>query len=250
MTVHVYLSPHLDDAVFACGGLIAQQVSSGDEVSILTICAGNPPSGDLTPFAHELHMRWGGEKEPVEVRRAEDREACDDLGASFQHLEVLEAIYRKTGDGGAYYPTEESIFGVLHEEDSNLVDRLVAELKSRVGPETRLYTPLAIGGHVDHILTRRAAEGLRRPLYYYQDMPYATRGFEISERLGYPQAKEVIFSLRKRDIERWVAASLRYRSQISTFWANNEALREEFAAHLRQVDGLRLLTTYGVPNPF
>jgi len=39
----IYLSPHLDDAVLSCGGIIWQQVQSGHQVEIWTICAADPP---------------------------------------------------------------------------------------------------------------------------------------------------------------------------------------------------------------
>ena len=77
----IYLSPHLDDAAFSCGGLIWEQVKAGETVEVWTICAGEPPEGELPPFARSLHDRWGTGGQTVARRRAEDQAACEVLGA-------------------------------------------------------------------------------------------------------------------------------------------------------------------------
>ena len=69
----IYLSPHLDDAVLSCGGLIWEQVQLGERVEIWTIFAGDPPAEMLTPFAEELHTRWGCGLNAVEIRRLPKR---------------------------------------------------------------------------------------------------------------------------------------------------------------------------------
>jgi len=55
----VFLSPHLDDAVLSCGGFIFELIQKGERVEICTICAGDPPPGELSPLAEMLHQRWG-----------------------------------------------------------------------------------------------------------------------------------------------------------------------------------------------
>ncbi|NTV35511.1 MAG: PIG-L family deacetylase, partial [Anaerolineaceae bacterium] len=69
----IFLSPHFDDAVFSCGGLIYEQVQQGDQVEIWTICAGDLPEGQLSPFAEELHARWTTGRETISSRAAEDQ---------------------------------------------------------------------------------------------------------------------------------------------------------------------------------
>ena len=57
MLTHVYLSPHLDDAVLSCGGMIHRQAQAGERVVVVTVCAGDPPPGPLSDFARSLHER-------------------------------------------------------------------------------------------------------------------------------------------------------------------------------------------------
>src|SRR4030067_3282248 len=111
---HVYLSPHLDGAVFSCGGWAARQVSSGDAAPVLTVCSGDSPVGELTPFAYDLHRRWGGAGSPMAARRAEDLVACGRLGASVVHYPLSDAIYRRTPDEHPLYYSEQAILGTLH----------------------------------------------------------------------------------------------------------------------------------------
>ena len=77
----IYLSPHLDDAVFSCGGRIALQVRAGRRVWVVTVCAGSP-GGPLSDYAQVLHTYWGlAETDAPAARREEDRAALARLGA-------------------------------------------------------------------------------------------------------------------------------------------------------------------------
>jgi hypothetical protein len=65
----IYLSPHFDDVAFSCGGLVWEQTELGDEVSIWTICAGEPPPGPVSKYAQSLHDRWKTGPSAVSVVR-------------------------------------------------------------------------------------------------------------------------------------------------------------------------------------
>jgi LmbE family N-acetylglucosaminyl deacetylase len=75
------LSPHLDDGVLSLGAAIAEWSSSGSEVSIVTVLAGNPGSTlSARPWDQASGFRTAGEAS--RVRREEDRRACGIIGAS------------------------------------------------------------------------------------------------------------------------------------------------------------------------
>jgi len=98
------------------------------------------------------------------------------LGAEFIHLPIPDCIYRRVrGPLGWCYPSHADIFGPVHPDDGERVGEL-AELLSALPAGRRLFAPLAIGGHVDHVLVRRAVEtGFRPALTYYADQPYCAR---------------------------------------------------------------------------
>jgi LmbE family N-acetylglucosaminyl deacetylase len=240
MAAHLYLSPHLDDAVFSCGGLMAMQDARGEPISVLTLFAGDPPDYRISDFAAELHARWGKAGPPIAMRRAEDRLACGRLGASVVHLDFPDAIYRLDDSGKPLYPSEESLFDADAQKEGELLDRLVQALQEIDFGAAKIYCPMGLGGHVDHLLTRQAAERLSSPMLYYADMPYAARS-ENLEDLFNPQEvdwKSVLLS--SEAIDAWVAAILEYQSQLSTFWQDEDELYKELRNFHDEHDGIPL----------
>jgi LmbE family N-acetylglucosaminyl deacetylase len=245
MGSHIYLSPHLDDAVLSCGGLIARQAAGGESVLVVTVCAGDPGEAPLSELARALHERWGGSASPVGDRRSEDRVACGRLDASVLHLDIPDAIYRLDPTGGALYPTEEALTSPVSPSEADLIQR-VAERLQAACPPGRLYSPLAIGGHVDHRLTRAAAERLGRPLWYYRDFPYASRAASYPDDLPRPPAREAFLQLSAEEIQTWAAAVSEYRSQLSTFWPDEYSLYQEIRTFHDEASGVVLLAPLGV----
>jgi LmbE family N-acetylglucosaminyl deacetylase len=236
----VYLSPHLDDVVLSCGGLVAQQVSADEAVTVFTVCAGDSPVGELTPFAYDLHRRWGGAGSPMAARRAEDLVACGRLGASVVHYPLSDAIYRRGPGGEALYPDAASIFGRMHPADDSRVEELAASLRQAIPQDAAIYVPLALGGHVDHRLTRLAAERLGRPLWYYRDLPYDIRDGQPPEDLPIPPHGETRVPLASEEIDAWAAAAGEYHSQLTTFWDNFDIMAAELREYHDGRGGLRL----------
>jgi LmbE family N-acetylglucosaminyl deacetylase len=241
MTLRVYFSPHLDDAVFSCGGLIARQISADDVVQVVTVFAGDPPVGELTPFAYELHRRWGGEGSPMGLRRAEDLVACGRLGASVSHLGFVDAVYRRTKDGRSLHPDSDSLFGPLAPDEEAAIDGIAEALRRSVAPEAEVYLPLGVGSHVDHLMTRRAAERAGRSDWYYREVPYV---MSDAPRLVEPApdgVSEVVVALTEAEIEMWSIGVGEYHSQVSSFWPDVEALDAELRAYHDRFGGLPLL---------
>ena len=154
----IYLSPHFDDAVLSCGGLIWEQARAGIAVEIWTIFAGDPPPGPLSDFAVVNHKLWGvttGE-ETVTMRKAEDEAAAGIVGADLVHFEIPDCIYRRSPRGEYLYT--ETVMTSPRPAEKGLPRRIATALKSELREDDTLVCPLSLGGHVDHILARRAAE--------------------------------------------------------------------------------------------
>lgn len=223
----IFLSPHLDDIAFSCGGLVWDLTAAGHDVDIWTIAAGDPPGDDLSPFAEELHLTWGLGMDAVQIRRTEDQLACQIIGAAPRYFPYLDCIYRKSPAGNYYYASEEAIFGGLDTREAGLIERLSGELLEEIPEDAHLVAPLGIGNHVDHELTRKAANRLGRPLLFYADYPYAREAdgketLYFMERSSEWQGYE--FPVSEVGLENWIRAAQVYRSQISTFWADDEDL--------------------------
>jgi LmbE family N-acetylglucosaminyl deacetylase len=208
----IYLSPHLDDAVLSAGGLIYDQTRSGTPVEIWTLMCGYAPPEAVSPFAEMLHQMWGfsSAEETTQMRREEDRQAAAVLGASVQHFDFLDCIYRRGADGEWLYA---EVFTDPRPADAALPFQIAAELTTRLEAEDVLVCQLSVGSHVDHILVRQGAELLGRPLRYDIDVPYI---FYRPEELGSKSAgmSESVQPVSEAGLNAWKEAVLAYKSQL------------------------------------
>ena len=76
----VVVSPHLDDAVLSLGATIARTTRSGARVEVLTVFAGDP-SSRAPAGGWDTRAGFATEGEATLARRAEDLQACGQLGA-------------------------------------------------------------------------------------------------------------------------------------------------------------------------
>lgn len=232
---HVYLSPHLDDAVLSCGGMIHRQVQTGERVVVVTVCAGDPPSGLLSEFAQGLHTRWKTPRDAVNARREEDLAALTLLSAEAIHLTVPDCIYRTDPTTGRpLYVSEEALFRQLLAADTALIRRTATKVSSLLQGfrRPRLYAPLAVGQHVDHQLTRQAAEAAGSVYAYFEDYPYAARETDLSHHSLTRGFSPTVVPLTHANLQAKVRAIAAYSSQISSFWsdlAGMEAAVQHFA---------------------
>ena len=237
----IYLSPHFDDVALSCGGLVWQQVQAGEAVQIWTICGGAPdPSQPFSPFAQSLHERWGTGPAAVAARRREDLASCRVMGARARHLAVFDCIYRTSADGQAYYASEEALNGPLHPDEAANAAEISRLRAVRLPRGAQVVCPLSLGDHVDHQLTRRAAEQIGRPLWYYADYPYVLRQPARLEELRQAGWKQETFPLSAAGLTAWQEAVAAHASQISTFWRNEATMRAAIADYAAQAGGIAL----------
>lgn len=155
-------SPHLDDATLDCSDHILAWKRLGLHVRVVTVF-----TKSASPSPERL---TGDSSADLEHRRKrEDKMAMGLLGVSWNHLSFADWAFRHKYEG-AYCTNEQP------ERDPN--DRILRALTKAIvafrNSETFII-PLAIGGHIDHVLVRGAAEIAAEParLCYYLDYPYA-----------------------------------------------------------------------------
>jgi len=232
----IYLSPHLDDVALSLGGLIWEQVSAGQRVSIWTVCGGDPPPGDFSPFAEALHERWAVGCAAIAERRAEDIVSCRRLGAVYHHFDIPDCVYRKSSRTGAQlYDTEESLWIPVHSDELVLVNHISDLFRKKLPADARLVCPLTLGNHVDHRLTRAAAENVGVPLYFYADYPYVLD----ADRSGVTEnLQSTVASISPGGMLAWQEAVAAHRSQISTFWGNLKEMKEAIQSYYENMGGV------------
>lgn len=239
----IFLSPHPDDAVLSCGGTIYRLAENGYRPIVITLFGGDRPIGaPLSEFARELQQRWQlGDNAPA-ARRDEDRAACDRLGAMLIHLPFADAVYRlEPLTQRCMYDSEKAIFGPVREGD--IVERVAEALQSKLrlaGSSVRVFVPLTAGKHVDHVITRSAAERLGLELDYYEDYPYAEQSERLAHVWGAAGTRESAWKseaveLSEAALQAKIDAFLRHRSQISTFYRDDDEVAQRIRAYAAAV---------------
>jgi LmbE family N-acetylglucosaminyl deacetylase len=232
-----YLSPHFDDAAYSCGGLIWEQVLQGDRVSILTICAGKPPPGQISDYAQSLHTRWETGPEAVDLRTKENRHSSQILGAEIINLSIPDVIYRRSpADGSPICKSDDDLTAELRPEEGLLIGRLMDELDKKIPLDSEIISPLALGGHVDHRLVRAAVEKLGRAAWYYADFPYL---MDLDEPEIFLVMQHQLHPVSERGLAAWQQSIAAHVSQMSTFWKDEAEMRSAVKTYWEIEKGLK-----------
>ncbi|HSV85789.1 MAG TPA: PIG-L family deacetylase [Levilinea sp.] len=238
----VYLSPHYDDAVLSCGGVIWEQVNIGETVVIWTIFSGNPPEGPLSDYALEHHRRWGVADSLISLRRSEDQAACAAVGAKPGYFDLPDCIYRRLPGGEAVINNREHLFSPVHPGETGLISFITRMVEAKLHPADRLVCPLGVGGHVDHRMVRAAVEAIDRPVWHYADFPYTILPefqFRLEDWVS-PGSQRLHYQISEQGLAAWQAGVARYSSQISTFWENQDEMRTVIAGYAQTKPGSTL----------
>lgn len=135
------ISPHLDDAVFSCGCLLAES----RDALVITVFAGVPDPDKAAP-AWDAATGFNSGYQAVLARRDEDSESMRRLGAKNAWLNFLDSQY-----GRHYQPTD-------------LVPALKTVIEQRGGT---ILMPMGLS-HPDHLLTSNACLAVREVLLLAQ----------------------------------------------------------------------------------
>ncbi|WP_432483870.1 PIG-L deacetylase family protein [Kineococcus esterisolvens] len=171
------VSPHLDDAAFSAGALLAGLAAAGADVRVVTVFTGSVPDPTGFALACQTDKGLAPDVDYMALRRGEDDAATAALGVRGRHLPLLEAPHRG-------YTSAAALFGPVAAGDEGC-PRLVREALEDVlqegpgGGVDLLLGPQALGDHVDHRHVREAVDALARdrglPLARWADTPYVLR---------------------------------------------------------------------------
>jgi LmbE family N-acetylglucosaminyl deacetylase len=192
------VSTHFDDAALSLSHLLGRV---GERATVVTVCAGAPPS-DLPVSEWDALSGFASGAEAARARALEDRRSCAITGTRRVLLRHLDGPYRER-------PLR---IGAIR----SAVGRLLAG-------DAVLWLPAAIGGHPDHVDVRTALLPLATLLPpsrvgVYADLPYAgIHGFRLP-----PAVANALPGLRARDVrlrggafERKLTAVRCHASQIA-----------------------------------
>lgn len=171
----IVLSPHFDDAIFSIGGILAAWRCRFQSIIVINIFTSNPPL-ELTPQAKLFHKKYKNIN-PVTIRSMHDQEAFSNYNVEKINLDFIDAIYRFDAiNKKPNYQDPIDIFAKINPKDKYLIANIFKTIEKQINlsNEDVLLSPLGIGGHVDHEITRLVAESFEQPLVlYYEDCPYS-----------------------------------------------------------------------------
>lgn len=228
MSIHIYLSPHLDDAALSCGGRIRAQVAAGEPARVVNVFAGRPDYSRLSPYAQRQHDRWGLTEDVVARRRAEDQAVLTALGAEIENWDYVDAIYRQER-GQFLYTNHDELFGRVNPAENFLITRLALRLSQvrQFNPDAVFYAPLGVGGHVDHKIVRAGAvalAGLGSPVLFYEDFPYVAKQPDAVEAALAEVPVDWAPELIPIDVEAKIEAIQGYSSQLAAVFGDPAAV--------------------------
>ncbi len=237
--MNLFISPHLDDAALSCGGLVYRLSSEGQPVIIASVCtADHPTDHPLSEAARHEHRQWQLGDQPYQHRRVEDEQACRVLGATATHLGLLDAIYRHD-DAGAPLYANDFIGSPVHPYDWQVhFPRVQEALAPLIQSATQIYCPLAIGGHVDHVIVRRAVESLAASpvIRYYEDFPYADKLDQFTPPTGLT-FEQII--LTPQELDARIRAIGCYASQLLAVFGSAAAMPDRVRSYVARAGGER-----------
>lgn len=186
---HVFISPHLDDAVLSAGDLIVQLLKRGEKIRIITVFT-DFGTGPMHWSARRYVFDSGALTTPgfQRLRLEEDKRAMETLGVGdYHYLNFTDAYFRLRSTGVKWawlgikscflYPDSPALFsGRIDENDNRLLPAISGKIKRLLLPGDIVYGPLGVGGHVDHIIVNQAVKKLTAAKkYYWLDLPYAVK---------------------------------------------------------------------------
>jgi LmbE family N-acetylglucosaminyl deacetylase len=198
----LFVSPHLDDAVFAC----AEWIASAASPLVVTIFAGFPPAGaPLTAWDRECGFDDGDDV--VALRRDEDRAALDALGAGAIQLDFLDDQY---GESRSTAVIADALAGIVEHE----------------APQA-IHVPLGLF-HADHRRSSEASLALfdrfaTRAWHVYEDAIYRCIPGAVDERTR--ALVDRGFVLERRSPAMAGDAAARKRRAVACYRSQLRALR-------------------------
>ena len=239
----VCFSPHLDDAVFSAGGMLAE-LSKHMPVNVVNVFT-NAGDAKSTLSAKQFlkQSKVATPQKLFKMRIDEDKQSLSLVDANIIDLDYTDAMWRKKRKSlfpirlaGRVLPEFISLYptyryhvikGRIHDEDADLVIELARRFRNIVPDPSRILVlaPVGVGNHVDHCIVRNACRlAFGKNVYYWLDFPYFTRRGVSTENTFMRQSNLSTHSFPV-DVTAKSAMCERYLSQYDIVIPDKEVLR-------------------------
>lgn len=175
------LEPHPDDFALSCSGYALDCIKKGNKIKVLNLFS----QSSLSTFPWQSLVSIT-EEEYENLRLEESHLTIEEyLGLGFDSLRLPLALRRGHKNPFEHLNSKDLIL------ENKIYEKIIQELM--LYKHSVLLAPLAIQGHIDHLITCNTALKAKKEkpnidLFFYEDMPYARN------RLAYQQRFEEIKS--------------------------------------------------------
>ncbi|MFF1510326.1 PIG-L deacetylase family protein [Streptomyces sp. NPDC058326] len=234
------LSPHLDDAVLSCGGLLGWAGRRAPVTVATLFTEAAPPPYTLSARQYLKQTGTDDAQELYAERRAEDRRVLERLGVRQCHAGLVDGLFRRlrrprpgTKRLARFLPEVSHVYptyrlhlsrGHVSPYDSGTL-RAVGETVDALlpGPTGGLVlAPLGVGGHADHVLVRTAAARSGRRVVYYSDFPYNQHAVADP---GFTGPHRLVARAWERGLDRKAELIREYRTQADALFPEGRVPR-------------------------
>ena len=247
-TVCVFVSPHHDDAILSCGGLISY-LSKRTKVIVINVFTDggdNPYSLSAKKFL-ELN-NYKDAKKLFKARRTEDSKVFGSININPVNLGFLTGLFRKKENPtflerilGKLLPELLCIYptfylhlkkGKIAKEDQELLIKLHRKLKEIIKSESLVFCPLGVGNHTDHIVVREVCSNNFSKVVYWTDFPYSLDCVPDKNFVAEKKLKKIKFN------NNWfqkLTLIKGYKTQMKTLFPNGKIpkVKEIYYAKIR-----------------
>lgn len=174
----IYLSPHLDDAVYSCGGQMLLQRAENKRVLVITVF-GNGSDREPGPAGDRFR--------DFAERKREELAAMNLLDVDFLFLNLPDALHRRHSAREVVRICLPFLPLASRVTEQHVLPTLEALSERLLAPSGMLFFPLGVGSHPDHRLVFDAGRTLHARAKYavcfYEDVAYVHVKGMLEDRL-------------------------------------------------------------------
>lgn len=226
MKTALFVSPHLDDVAFSCGGTLAQLADEGWRTILATVFTRSVPNPEGFALRCQLDKGLPADVDYMALRREEDREFAERSGVhKVVWLDHPEAPHRGYDSAPALFggaPAEDRVWVAVSKD----LEKLITLYKPEI-----IFLPQALGKHADHLqVIQASAESIpaERSLWY-RDAPYAIRKPESQPSPLLPGGLVEIGVGIARALETKLDACAAYSTQLGFQFGGEKEMSETLA---------------------
>jgi len=238
MPTALFISPHLDDVAFSCGGTLIDLVQGDWHVVLCTIFTRSVASPQGFALACQTDKGIAPAVDYMALRRGEDEQFAKIAGVNeLLHLAHVEAPHRG-------YNAAPELFAGVHEDDQ-IWEQLVNDLRrldDEYAPDL-VFAPQGLGNHVDHLQVIKGLlmTKLADRTCWYRDTPYIIRRPTAAPSTLLPHHLHEQGVAIDQTIERKIAGCCAYMTQIGfQFGGEAEVKRKLWALHQHEAQRVNM----------